>query len=198
MYSSNVLNQKKYILLFLFSSILTYSLIYQHVDTGINSIVDDILKASGADMNSLESEGLRKIELILTSVYFQLPMQLITSLINLYAIGILYYIFNKIINIFKVKKVEVTYSGIVDILYLGLYIQVIDLLVQSIIMLSSNTSLDFYQNSWSSLYWLYFTLIQTSLILTFFKKKYNILYSPAIFFVVLISIQCIIRFGDLF
>ncbi len=198
MYSSNVLNQKKYILLFLFSSILTYSLIYQHVDTGINSVVNDILKASGADMNSLESEGLRKIELILTSVYFQLPMQFITSLINLYAIGILYYIFNKIVNIFKVKKVEVTYSGIVDILYLGLYIQVIDLLVQSIIMLSSNTSLDFYQNSWSSLYWLYFTLIQTSLILTFFKKKYNILYSPAIFFVVLISIQCIIRFGDLF
>ncbi|KLV22160.1 hypothetical protein ABW03_11425 [Bacillus altitudinis] len=198
MYSTNVLNQKKYILLFLFSSILTYSLIYQHVDTGINSVVNDILKASGADMNSLESEGLRKIELILTSVYFQLPMQFITSLINLYAIGILYYIFNKIVNIFKVKKVEVTYSGIVDILYLGLYIQVIDLLVQSIIMLSSNTSLDFYQNSWSSLYWLYFTLIQTSLILTFFKKKYNILYSPAIFFVVLISIQCIIRFGDLF
>ncbi|MFE0304288.1 hypothetical protein [Bacillus altitudinis] len=198
MYSTNVLNQKKYILLFLFSSILTYSLIYQHVDTGINSVVNDILKASGADMNSLESEGLRKIELILTSVYFQLPMQFITSLINLYAIGILYYIFNKIVNIFKVEKVEVTYSGIVDILYLGLYIQVIDLLVQSIIMLSSNTSLDFYQNSWSSLYWLYFTLIQTSLILTFFKKKYNILYSPAIFFVVLISIQCIIRFGDLF
>lgn len=157
--------------MFLFSSILTYSLIYQHVDTGINSVVNDILKASGADMNSLESEGLRKIELILTSVYFQLPMQFITSLINLYAIGILYYIFNKIVNIFKVKKVEVTYSGIVDILYLGLYIQVIDLLVQSIIMLSSNTSLDFYQNSWSSLYWLYFTLIQTSLILTFLKRN---------------------------
>lgn len=198
MYSSNVLNQKKYILLFLFSSILTYSLIYQHVDTGINSIVDDILKASGADMNSLESEGLRKIELILTSVYFQLPMQLITSLINLYAIGILYYIFNKIVNVFKVKKVELTYSGIVDILYFGLYIQVVDLLVQSIIMISSNTSLDFYQNSWSSLYWLYFILIQTSLILTLFKKKYNILYSPTIFFIVLISIQCIIRFGGLF
>lgn len=61
MYSSNVLNQKKYILLFLFSSILTYSLIYQHVDTGINSIVDDILKAAGSDMNSLESEGLKKL-----------------------------------------------------------------------------------------------------------------------------------------
>lgn len=198
MYSSNVLNQKKYILLFLFSSILTYSLIYQHVDTGINSIVDDILKAAGSDMNSLESEGLKKIELILTSVYFQLPMQLITSLINLYAIGILYYIFNKIVNIFKVKKVELTYSGIVDILYFGLYIQVVDLLVQSIIMISSNTSLDFYQNSWSSLYWLYFILIQTSLILTLFKKKYNILYSPAIFFIILISIQCMIRFGDLF
>lgn len=198
MYSSNVLNQKKYILLFLFSSILTYSLIYQHVDTGINSIVDDILKAAGSDMNSLESEGLKKIELILTSVYFQLPMQLITSLINLYAIGILYYIFNKIVNIFKGKKVELTYSGIVDILYFGLYIQVVDLLVQSIIMISSNTSLDFYQNSWSSLYWLYFILIQTSLILTLFKKKYNILYSPAIFFIILISIQCMIRFGDLF
>ncbi|MDH6595944.1 hypothetical protein M2353_000645 [Bacillus aerius] len=198
MYSSNVLNQKKYILLFLFSSILTYSLIYQHVDTGINSIVDDILKAAGSDMNSLESEGLKKIELILTSVYFQLPMQLITSLINLYAIGILYYIFNKIVNIFKGKKAELTYSGIVDILYFGLYIQVVDLLVQSIIMISSNTSLDFYQNSWSSLYWLYFILIQTSLILTLFKKKYNILYSPAIFFIILISIQCMIRFGDLF
>lgn len=125
-------------------------------------------------------------------------MQLITSLINLYAIGILYYIFNKIVNIFKGKKVELTYSGIVDILYFGLYIQVVDLLVQSIIMISSNTSLDFYQNSWSSLYWLYFILIQTSLILTLFKKKYNILYSPAIFFIILISIQCMIRFGDLF
>ncbi|MFP3831199.1 hypothetical protein, partial [Pseudomonas sp. SIMBA_021] len=75
------------------------------------------IKASGTDINALEFEGIKKIESILTSVYFQLPMQLITSLINLYAIGVLYFIFNKVINIFKTKKTDLTYSGIVNILY---------------------------------------------------------------------------------
>ncbi|MEH7643744.1 hypothetical protein V7198_18900, partial [Bacillus pumilus] len=153
MYISNIFNQKKYIVLCLFISILLYSLIYQNVDTGIKSAFNDIIKASGTDINSLEFEGIKKIESILSSVYFQLPMQLITSLINLYAIGVLYFIFNKVINIFKTKKTELTYSGIVNILYVGLYIQVVDLVVQSIIMITSKTSLDYYQNSWSSIYW---------------------------------------------
>ncbi|MFP3386052.1 hypothetical protein, partial [Tritonibacter sp. SIMBA_163] len=140
MYISKIFNQKKYIVLCLFISILLYSLIYQHVDTGIKSAFNDIIKASGTDINALEFEGIKKIESILTSVYFQLPMQLITSLINLYAIGVLYFIFNKVINIFKTKKTDLTYSGIVNILYVGLYIQVVDLLVQSIIMITSKTS----------------------------------------------------------
>jgi len=198
MYISNIFNQKKYIVLCLFISILLYSLIYQNVDTGIKSAFNDIIKASGTDINSLEFEGIKKIESILSSVYFQLPMQLITSLINLYAIGVLYFIFNKVINIFKTKKTELTYSGIVNILYVGLYIQVVDLVVQSIIMITSKTSLDYYQNSWSSIYWLYFILIQTTVVIMLFKKYYNVLFSPVIFFLFLILIQCVIRFGDFF
>lgn len=198
MYISNIFNQKKYIVLCLFISILLYSLIYQNVDTGIKSAFNDIIKASGTDINSLEFEGIKKIESILSSVYFQLPMQLVTSLINLYAIGVLYFIFNKVINIFKTKKTELTYSGIVNILYVGLYIQVVDLVVQSIIMITSKTSLDYYQNSWSSIYWLYFILIQTTVVIMLFKKYYNVLFSPVIFFLFLILIQCVIRFGDFF
>lgn len=192
---TNFLLRKRYILLFLCLSTLTFCIIYQNTNNAISTLLTTVESFSDS---SKADNTLNKVSAILQSVHVQFAIRIITQLLNLYISAFLLLVFFKFWNCFLKHKINVNFGDIINAYYLSIYVYIINYILNDFFMLITKTSMDYHQSIYFVIYDLSVCLVSYIIISIFLKNKYKTLAPIISFFSLSMLVQSFFKIGGLF
>ena len=181
---------RMFIILLLLVFITIYAFFYERSYTFISSLYGELEDVFNTNFNEAELSKVYDFFQTINSMYFQIPVQFINTLFNLYVTSFILYIGLKWQRKFKKDSLEeFSYSDIVTIYYISLYAVMLNFAVQVIIMIATGNTVEILSNSLYLPYWGLFTLLQVGIIIYGIFKKYGVLMLPIVLYSLIILAQ---------
>lgn len=182
------------IIMLLVTSIIYYAYFYKKSITEFSVIFEEIRVSIQGVVTSQEINALDSLKNIASSMYFQIPLEFINSMLIVYILSVLIYITNRLETKFrKVDAQEKGYAHIVSCLYLSIYALILDYVIQGTIMMLTGSSMKTLTGFTPIIYGIVIWLLQGYLFLNFFYKRNKITFSPIIILTLFIICSVILQ-----
>ncbi|MFG6147547.1 hypothetical protein [Halobacillus sp. B23F22_1] len=169
------------ILAILMASVMFYAYFYSQSVTEFTVIIDSMKQGAGSMMTGTEENTIDSFLDIMTSMYFQVPLQFVNTLLIIYILSIFILIFNKTEN--KVRKISQernSFKDIVTCFYKSIYVVAANFIVLGLFMMMTNVSLKTMEGVTPGLYWLLIGVLQAYVFGKEFYKRNTFTYSPVV------------------
>ncbi|WP_462413178.1 hypothetical protein [Neobacillus sp. Marseille-QA0830] len=188
--AKNVLSNRLFIVVLLLMFIFLYAFFYERSTTGIFFIYRDLEQTLQSSFSEAELNKIQQFFQMLNSMYFQIPVQFINTLFNLYVTSFILYVGLRVQKRWKKKSLSnLSYSDIITVYYTSLYAVMLNFAIQVVIMISTHNTVDILDNRYYLPYWGLFTLLQVGIIIYGLFKKYRVLLFPVILYSLIFLVQ---------
>lgn len=181
---------RKFIIFLLLMFITIYAFFYEKSYTLISSLYGELEDVFNSNFNEAELTKIYDFFQTINSMYFQIPVQFINTLFNLYVTSFILYIGLRLQRKYKKSSLEgLSYSNIVTIYYISLYAVMLNFAVQVFIMIATGNTVEILSNSFYLPYWGLFTLLQAGIVIYGVFKKYGVLLFPIVLYSLIMLVQ---------
>ncbi|MED4067552.1 hypothetical protein [Priestia megaterium] len=190
MSNKNIFLNNYMVLFLLLSSIFFYTYFYSHAVNEVSLVIDGIKE--GMHISDGQLGILDSFYNIITSMYFQIPLKFLHSLMFVYGLSVCILVFNKFENKKRnLQQKDNSYSYIVSCFYKSIYVIILNYILQGTFLNVTGQSIQVFNAYVAYVYWLFFSILQFYVFSKEFYKVNVFSYTPIIistFFIIIGSV----------